>query len=258
MFFGKKEFCPLCQKKIGLLKNRTSDGVAICMNCSMYLDVDLELIKLRPLSDVAARAAQRARNKELFNAFHVSREVRAAGMYFREDEKQELWYVSREKKPVNPTLYRYDEIVSFELKENGNAITSGGLGRAVVGGVLFGGAGAVVGAVTGGKTTKQKLTSIDISISLSNSWRNLIEVNFLRNGETCKSGGFFHGVHMQEAKALMAFLSSMTGRVKKSQPVTPPAAVSAADELIKFKELLDKGIITEDEFQKKKKELLGL
>ena len=255
MLFGKKEFCPLCQKKIGLLKYRTCDGVAICMNCSMYLDVDLELIKLRSLSDVAARAAQRARNKELFASFRVSREVKAAGMFFREDEKLKLWYVSREKKPVNPTLYRYDEIVSFELKENGNAITSGGLGRAVVGGVLFGGAGAVVGAVTGGKTTKQKLTSIDISITLSNSWRNLIEVKFLRNGETCKSGGFFHGVHMQEAKALLAFLASMTSRVKESPPAV---SLSAADELIKFKELLDKGIITEDEFLKKKNELRGL
>lgn len=255
MLFGKKEFCPLCGQKIGFQKSRTCDGVAICMNCSMYLDVDLELIKLRPLSDVVDRATQRARNKDLFNSFKVSREVKAGGTFFREDEKQKLWYVSREKKPVNPTLYRYDEIVTFELKENGNAITSGGLGRAVVGGVLFGGAGAVVGAVTGGKITKQKLTSIDVSITLSNSWRNLIEVKFLRNGETCKSGGFFYGVHMQEAKALLAFLSSMSGRVK--QPL-PAASISAADELIKFKELLDKGIITEDEFRKKKIELMGL
>ncbi|MDE7100544.1 MAG: SHOCT domain-containing protein [Anaeroplasmataceae bacterium] len=34
--------------------------------------------------------------------------------------------------------------------------------------------------------------------------------------------------------------------------------VSAADELKKFKELLDTGIITQEEFNTKKKELLGL
>lgn len=33
--------------------------------------------------------------------------------------------------------------------------------------------------------------------------------------------------------------------------------VSAADELIKFKGLLDQGVITQEEFDKKKKELLG-
>ena len=34
--------------------------------------------------------------------------------------------------------------------------------------------------------------------------------------------------------------------------------VSSADELKKFKELLDNGIITEEEFAEKKKQLLGL
>lgn len=36
------------------------------------------------------------------------------------------------------------------------------------------------------------------------------------------------------------------------------AALSAADELKKFKELLDSGIITRDEFEAKKKQLLGI
>lgn len=34
--------------------------------------------------------------------------------------------------------------------------------------------------------------------------------------------------------------------------------VSAADELIKFKELMDAGVITQEEFAAKKKQLLGL
>jgi len=38
----------------------------------------------------------------------------------------------------------------------------------------------------------------------------------------------------------------------------PAPAVSAADELKKFKELLDMGIITQEEFDAKKKQLLGL
>ncbi|MCL2079512.1 MAG: SHOCT domain-containing protein [Oscillospiraceae bacterium] len=36
------------------------------------------------------------------------------------------------------------------------------------------------------------------------------------------------------------------------------SAISAADELMKFKALLDSGVITEDEFAQKKKQLLGL
>lgn len=45
----------------------------------------------------------------------------------------------------------------------------------------------------------------------------------------------------------------------KQQKNTPTVAASSpADELKKFKELLDSGIITEEEFNAKKKELLGL
>lgn len=41
-------------------------------------------------------------------------------------------------------------------------------------------------------------------------------------------------------------------------PVAAPPAGDAADEIKKFKELLDMGIITQDEFDAKKKQLLGL
>lgn len=34
--------------------------------------------------------------------------------------------------------------------------------------------------------------------------------------------------------------------------------ISAADEILKFKQLMDAGIITEQEFEAKKKQLLGL
>jgi hypothetical protein len=43
-----------------------------------------------------------------------------------------------------------------------------------------------------------------------------------------------------------------------ASPVAPASAVSAADELKKFKELLDMGILTQEEFDAKKKQLLGL
>ena len=41
-------------------------------------------------------------------------------------------------------------------------------------------------------------------------------------------------------------------------PKVATSAPSAADELKKFKDLLDSGIITQEEFDEKKKQLLGL
>ncbi len=45
-------------------------------------------------------------------------------------------------------------------------------------------------------------------------------------------------------------------RQQKKELVNMPESISAADELKKFKELLDAGIITQDEFDAKKKEIL--
>lgn len=47
-------------------------------------------------------------------------------------------------------------------------------------------------------------------------------------------------------------------QAKAAQGSTPAPAVSAADELKKFKDLLDGGVITQEEFDAKKKQLLGL
>ena len=45
---------------------------------------------------------------------------------------------------------------------------------------------------------------------------------------------------------------------QKNTPIVVAGSVSSADELKKFKELLDMGIITQEEFDAKKKQLLGL
>jgi uncharacterized OB-fold protein len=49
-----------------------------------------------------------------------------------------------------------------------------------------------------------------------------------------------------------------TGNDNTRGTVTQSVAVSSADEIKKFKELLDLGIITQEEFDTKKKQLLGL
>lgn len=45
---------------------------------------------------------------------------------------------------------------------------------------------------------------------------------------------------------------------KQQAPLQSTAGVSSADEILKFKKLLDAGIITQEEFDQKKKELLGI
>jgi hypothetical protein len=64
----------------------------------------------------------------------------------------------------------------------------------------------------------------------------------------------------REMDALKRFVDAAWAAKKAidEAPVNTAAQVSAADELKKFKELLDMGVINQEEFDAKKKQLLGL
>lgn len=49
---------------------------------------------------------------------------------------------------VNVTFLDFEQIIDCKITENSNIISGGGLGRAVAGGVIAGGVGAIVGANT--------------------------------------------------------------------------------------------------------------
>ncbi len=60
------------------------------------------------------------------------------------------------------------------------------------------------------------------------------------------------------AREIVAFIEKRRKEVKAAANRPSIQQVSAADELKKFKELMDMGIITQEEFDAKKKQLLGL
>jgi len=123
------------------------------------------------------------------------------------------------------------------------------LGRAVIGGLLFGGAGAVVGALSGTKGKREKVNFIDYVLTLI--------INY--SGE--------------EKAIILGFPNAIIKDVKKFFDKSFPNTFlepdeftlnnekvsnssSIADELKKFKELLDNGLITQSEFETQKRKLL--
>ena len=65
-------------------------------------------------------------------------------------------------------------------------------------------------------------------------------------------------VDKQQAKNILSHIQQALDSAKSSS--APPAAPqsSGADEILKYKQLLDSGVITQEEFDAKKKQLLGL
>lgn len=161
------------------------------------------------------------------------------------------------KKSINdkktPIIHSYEDIVEFELLENGETVTKGGIGRALAGGILFGEAGAIVGGITGKKTTRKVVDTFKIKITINNI-DNPIEYIELINKKTKTNSSAYEKAY-KDAHKILSTLSAITQSIKETDNINTK---SVADEILKYKNLLDMEAITQDEFNTKKKELLNL
>lgn len=155
------------------------------------------------------------------------------------------------------TLTVYDDCVSFKAK-------------------------GTLGLLTKGITGERKLYYADISsVQFQKSTKMLsgfIEFYLMGHNTQKQGGGLFAGTtndnrftfynkFLPEMEQAYAYIQKRINEAKKPQnvvssvqPAIPQTATapSDADELIKFKKLLDAGVITQDEFNAKKKQILGL
>lgn len=157
---------------------------------------------------------------------------------------------------------KYNQIVDFELLENGGSLAKGGVGRAVVGGMLFGSTGAIVGSTT--RKQKKLCESLCIKLTLKDFEEPSYYINFIEKPVDVGSG-YYKDV-VKKAQDMMSKLqliaSSMSAPVKedtgKNMDGNAEANADPIAEIRGYKALYDEGILTEEEFQQKKKQILGI
>lgn len=267
-FFDLKAICSICDKEIGLNRHQIANKGWICPECfkkcggfrtaKPVLRMTAEEIKIaimdRQANIDAALVTQNVEQAELMT-FIPTKKI---GALIEFDDNQQKWLVPDGffGKKKNPKIYQYSDIIDFELLEDGESITKGGLGRAVAGGVLFGGIGAVVGGVTGGKKSKTICTNLKIKITIKDINNPTVYINFITS--STKKNSIIYKTMYNSAQECLSVLQLITSsqEVPEGDKATPVA--SSADEILKFKNLLDSGVITQEEFDGKKKQLLGL
>lgn len=245
--FSKKEICCICNQNEG--SKKISNG-AICDNCLTkcgHFVIPFGL-KSKPAEYILQAIQANERNNSLLNMYHSTRKV---DKFLDMDENNKIWGVPCFSPHI---FFTYDDIVDFELLENGNSLTKGGLGGAVVGGALFGGVGAIVGSNIGKKKTKQEITEYRIKIVTRNPIYPEVYINFLTAGKVM-SDSILYKSYSASAQQIISMLTLMTN---ECSPQTANASHSTADEISKYKKLLDDGAITELEFKQKKQQLLNL
>ena len=183
-------------------------------------------------------------------------------------------------------ILNYNQLVSYELCKDGNSAIAGDASGAIVGGLLFGTVGAIAGAAGSTKSVNQYCSEMYISVVDDSANRfklPLISESVLESSQDYK-------IAIERAREMLSILNVIDSSNKSSTSQqtyseksfnTPSMHItygsanstnstddtgkskgsgtfSAADEIKKFRSLADSGIITEEEFEAKKKQLLGL
>lgn len=147
-----KEKCGICGGKVAkFVQVQVSDGIVcpLCGRiCSKSMLASLEKIKLAW-----------GENHKRFNEFKQSMVISDFGSgYIFVDAEHQFCYISNTKKSEpEPVVFTFSEIEEFSVERVGEKTVvkkKGGFSRAAVGGVLFGGVGAIVGASTAKEETQ--------------------------------------------------------------------------------------------------------
>lgn len=234
--------CPVCGGKLGLLNREKSADGLICAGCSSFFFSKLGFRAARqPTAALADYWAALEQRRKVFKETDSIYDGDA--LFVSIDKINRLFCFGHRGGDKGPRMiYSFDEVAGYESDAPDDLTvteTKGGIGRAVIGAAVAGPVGAIVGAATAKTETHKAYSKENISI------RFVLPLGESNLPTTVYPGG------------TTDFLRSCKAGAERPQVATSTAS-SAADELLKFKQLLDMGAITEAEYNAKKAQLLGL
>lgn len=226
--------CSVCGEKIGIFDRELCSDGFICKRCRfLFSDLGMDY-KTVPVDKLKAD----------WKFFDDRREC-AKGFENLQEPETMVAYANRAQRLMTvagiPGWFTFDELVDYtvEVEEKVITETKGGVTRAIAGGIVAGPVGAVVGSSTAKKVSRTEESKPKMSF--------IVEYPM---------GRFQSPVYTYSCKVRELCEEIFKERAETKK--VPDTLSSIADELMKFKKLLDVGAITEDEYNAEKERLLNL
>ncbi len=152
-------------------------------------------------------------------------------------------------------IYNYSDLIDYELSQDGVSAISSRANDALVGGVLLGATGAVVGAAKS-KDVLEFCSSLYVSLTVNDTTGFRIQIPFITEKVSKSSSEYTYAV--ERAKEMIALLQLIKNANELEQKKSTAVDLTEIAAIKQYKELLDQGIITQEEFEVKRKELLKI
>lgn len=203
---------------------------------------------------------------QLENFSATKKLVGAWGLIAIDNNRKQIAIKEREGSIVK---YPYSDIMGCEIIEDGETTyrKSSTIGRAIIGGVIAGGAGAIIGGLSGKEKENKEIKNLDFKILFKDLNRPSFNIRFFdaweETANTKKSVKLSDSVYgpifqksldnLQDWKDTIEIIINIfvSERIESSNK-----PLSVTDELTKLNDLKEKGILTEEEFEQQKKKIL--
>lgn len=203
----------------------------------------------------------------------TTRIMRAFGLpYIEVDEPRQLinipdikFNIFSDNKYIE-RIFAFSALIDFELIDSGQKLMEGSsLLGATVGGLTFGGAGAIVGAGFGGKKVKDQCTELSIKVILNNINNSDVYISIIPAGGNTDRNSSTYKEHYSFAQKCMSTLTVIL-KQNSRQTIANDRTFHTSENLTsndilesirQLGKLRDENLLTAEEFDVKKQELLS-
>lgn len=213
-FFDIKAICINCEKEVGLNRFTTAEG-DLCSDCHKLCGYNMNTpINIKTMTDIQRDIAENDKEKKALSKFTPTKKIGkliGLGNFIEFDEEKKQWLIPDGflggKK--TPNIYNFDDILEYELLEDGDTVIKGGIGSAIAGGILFGGKHSIMGGITAGKKFKKSINSLKIKITVNDSRKPAEYINLIKYRIKVKSSIYIASYRLAQE------VLSILGKIQK-------------------------------------------
>lgn len=169
-------------------------------------------------------------------------------------------FIFQNKDVVCIKPYNFSDILNYEVYENGKSQVQGRAGSALIGGAFFGLGGLIVGSSMS-RNINEKCNELKLIIRINDLENPQIVIPYIRT--QCDKSGWMYRDAVKNVQELCSLLEYIINSKTLEQSANTQSQInvkekSPKEQLQELKEMLDDGLITQEDYEQKKKQIIGL
>lgn len=190
--------------------------------------------------------------------YFSNNDVRSAGRILLDEKKRQIIF---QKGVTYTKAFGFADIIKYEIYEDEQNVVQGRVGSALVGGLFFGVEGAIIGA-SGKREINKRVNILKLIVYVNDLDCPKVEFAYINSAILKNSIEYVEMIkNLQDVSGYLEYIMNNVSynTEKEAEGNTVQVQeISKKEQLEELKALLSDGLITEEDFEQKKKQILGL